>query len=719
MVKGLSGYAATSGARRVVEGLRKRQTPQGRDVLKATHTAFIRSVRLMAEACSVSGGEAKDQYSARALLELVNDREFTSFDVRASTLPKREIDQHIRAIFEGTHIDPSLNATEAVIAEIEKRTNLPLTDSHRSLFRIGSSKHLNWPQAFELFFAEEVKGNERVFRSLAFDRLNEIASFAQQHQYDLSVLHRELKSFQQDMYGCFDRLEMIVAQQAGVPLLTMQAISQAFGELQPRADGSAIESYLLDKAAEYHRYRERAEAIDVQDSRSRILLGQAQGAIDCGDFGRADSLIAESERYDLNISAELRVSADKHDASRSAKRALRGDTARLQGDFPTAIAHYDAAAAMLPKVRREERLARRMAAAGAATEWGSRLGEPKALTDAIRRWRRLLRATDKDLSPVQWAGFQKNLGMALRVKGERQKGTKMLEDAVAAQRLALSVYSRKETPMDWASAHFEKGTALVKLGERQEGLAMLRAAVSSYKETLKVYTREALPRRWAKSRNNMALVYWEIGKRGRGTRLFRKSAAILYESLDMFDRTEVPMEWASAQNNLGAVLKTLGERQKGQGALRDAIAAYRAALEVRSRLQFPLDWAMTQNNIGNAFRLLAYRTKGTRDLEEAILAHEAALQVRTKDRLPLQWAVTTLSKVLAQSMLASRLRNLDQLPKLRAEARTARRLLARAGHTPWMQWGDHVLEEIDRFDASGVTEQGLPLTSSEGRRRRR
>jgi hypothetical protein len=43
--------------------------------------------------------------------------------------------------------------------------------------------------------------------------------------------------------------------------------------------------------------------------------------------------------------------------------------------------------------------------------------------------------------PLDWAGTQNNLGLALRVIGERESGTARLEEAVAAYRDALQEYT--------------------------------------------------------------------------------------------------------------------------------------------------------------------------------------------------------------------------------------------------------------------------------------
>jgi hypothetical protein len=56
----------------------------------------------------------------------------------------------------------------------------------------------------------------------------------------------------------------------------------------------------------------------------------------------------------------------------------------------------------------------------------------------------------KPLDSGKTAAAQNNLGTALRVLGERERGTGRLEEAVAAYRGALEEYTRDRVPLDWA-----------------------------------------------------------------------------------------------------------------------------------------------------------------------------------------------------------------------------------------------------------------------------
>jgi hypothetical protein len=79
---------------------------------------------------------------------------------------------------------------------------------------------------------------------------------------------------------------------------------------------------------------------------------------------------------------------------------------------------------------------------------------------------------------------QMNLGIALRLFGERESGTVRLKEAVAAFRAALEEHTRERVPLDWAMTQMNLGTALSRLGERDSGTARLEEAVIAFSAAL-------------------------------------------------------------------------------------------------------------------------------------------------------------------------------------------------------------------------------------------
>ena len=83
-----------------------------------------------------------------------------------------------------------------------------------------------------------------------------------------------------------------------------------------------------------------------------------------------------------------------------------------------------------------------------------------------------------------------------------------MEEAIAAYRSALSEQSRDRTPLDWAFTETNLGAALVILGEREKGTARLEEAVATLHEALKERTREDTPFLWAQTQEKLALAYF-------------------------------------------------------------------------------------------------------------------------------------------------------------------------------------------------------------------
>jgi hypothetical protein len=646
MVKGLSGKAAVAAATRVIDTLRRSRTPTARDVLEATHAAFVRSIQLMAEACSVSGGEATDQFSAQALSTLARDPDFTDFRSVDDNFPERDLDQRIRAIFDASERDLGFSAADAVMSAIEPRMAYPLSDTHRSLFREGLGQHPSWPRTFELLFAEQVTEKERLFRSLAFDRLNEVLSFAQRHQSDLSVLHARLGSIQNELLQRFDRLEKIIAEQAGVPLPTMRAIARAFGKLQPEADASELERYLRAKAQEYHRYRERAEAIETRDNISHILLGRAQDAVNGGDFGEADRLIAEAEENDQQISRELRLSADQRDIDRSRKRALRGDYAKLRGDYESAIALYDSAADMVPQTETEVRFALEYAAAEAASEAGERLADALALPEAISRWQALLSQVNASTQTERWVILNNALGHVLMRLGDREENPiNTLNSAVNAFRAGLSVCDPEKDLFHWAMSMSNLGNALFTKA-RVEGDESATESIAVFEETLTRVSDRTLR---ATVENNLGNSLFFLAQRHYDVDQLQSAVSAFERALGSAERNLDESSWAGFQSNLGMALSLLGTVTHDAAALMRAVEAFHCSLEVRTRERMPLKWADTQSNLGTALDSIAVETGQDAYWRYAFEAYRGALEIYSTPNLRLDWALT--SENLARALV--------------------------------------------------------------------
>ena len=285
---------------------------------------------------------------------------------------------------------------------------------------------------------------------------------------------------------------------------------------------------------------------------------------------------------------------------------------------------------------------------------GDEKGDATLLEQAVDAYHAALTELTQDRAPLNWAGTQMNLGIALSILGARESGTERLEQAVEAYRDALTEYTQDRVPLQWAGTQMNLGIALLSLGEREAGTERLEQALEAFRDALTEWTQDRVPLRWAAAQMNLGIALLSLGERETGTERLELAVEAIRDALTEWTQDRVPLRWAAAQINLGNALQTLGRREAGTERLELAVEAYRAALKEQTRERVPLAWAMTQMNLGNALLALGAREEGTARLEEAVAAYRAALTEHRQDLVPLDWAMTQNGLGLALRILGRR-----------------------------------------------------------------
>ena len=166
-----------------------------------------------------------------------------------------------------------------------------------------------------------------------------------------------------------------------------------------------------------------------------------------------------------------------------------------------------------------------------AAHRGDQRGDNAALKKSIEVYERALQERTRDRVPLDWAGTENNLGIALGTLGERESGTARLEEAVAAYRAALEELTRARVPLNWAQTQNNLGATLEALGERESGTAQLEQAVTAYRAALQERTRERTPARpggcW---KNKPATRSWSGSERHSGS---QETVAAIIAALEM------------------------------------------------------------------------------------------------------------------------------------------------------------------------------------------
>ena len=471
------------------------------------------------------------------------------------------------------------------------------------------------------------------------------------------------------------------ARQSGLSNDQIEEILQGFGHAgMPEAQWAEA---LLASAGRLRELEERLKAFSNEEPEIAVLLKQAGEAIEAADFAKADDLLADAERRDLEAGQE-RILRAAH------SRERRGDLALGAGRHVEAADHYAEAARIVRAVDQDEWARLLGEEAKASYERGEFVLDPIHIDRAVRALRLALEVYTREHSPADWAMTQNNLGNALRRLGERGDDA-ALGRAVEAYRLALEVRTREHSPADWAMTQNNLGNALLTLGERGDDAA-LGQAVEAYRLALEIYTRERSPAEWAITQNNLGTALQELGERGDDAAL--EQAVEAYRlALEVRTREHSPARWAMTQNNLGTVLSMLGERGDG-AALGQAVEALRLALEVRTREHSPAQWAMTQNNLGAALQTLGERGDDAA-LGRAVEAYRLALEVHTREHSPADWAMTQNNLGNALSTLGARGDN----AALREALQSAKLALEGYEQVGWRDRADHARRLGDKIEA--------------------
>ncbi len=285
-----------------------------------------------------------------------------------------------------------------------------------------------------------------------------------------------------------------------------------------------------------------------------------------------------------------------------------------------------------------------------------------------------------------------NMGVVLRLLGERDGDERLLEEAVSVLRVALDNVAHSESPLLWALAHDGLGNALRLTSAYRTSGASLREAVEHYSKALTVFSRERSPLHWAGTMTNLGATFATLGERSPDRRELEEAEHTLRLALQEQSREKVPLDWALTQDTLGHVLVNLSKRRPDGRAdleaartalesaasqrlasgflseaaateatlaacliqltappteaeeekllLRQAIATADRASQRIGREAGPELWASAKNISGLARKHLSLAEQSPEEAIQAIADFRSALEERAEDRTPLSWAQT-------------------------------------------------------------------------------
>ena len=168
--------------------------PKNHDVAHAIHRAFCSSIQGMVAASEEAGDLEEDNSWRKDLADFARSNRLLILQVDTATVPYAELEQQIRKIYGNKDQAWKRISTDRMIEFVEGVVGRPLLPIFRKYFHEGGNDRPGWADQFELFFAEEIKTNERVFRILQYDRANELVALANEQIELLLKLHSLTKA---------------------------------------------------------------------------------------------------------------------------------------------------------------------------------------------------------------------------------------------------------------------------------------------------------------------------------------------------------------------------------------------------------------------------------------------------------------------------------------------------------------------------------------------
>ena len=346
--------------------------------------------------------------------------------------------------------------------------------------------------------------------------------------------------------------------------------------------------------------------------------------------------------------------------------AAEGGVALTERHYKEAADLFGQAARRSPeRIQERTRRLSRCAQGQALYRQGDELGDNVALSERIEVYRAALTERTREQIPLDWATTQNDLGIALRMLGERESRTDATRGGNRGLSLGAGGTTRERVPLDWAMTQNDLGNALEMLGEWESRTARLEEAVVAFRRRSRSARASGFcsigrRRRTISASRFGGLASGRAGRRGwrppsrpiarrlrsarasgfrsngrerrksrrrardgwRAREQYRESSKRRSRPIGGAGRTDPRSRSARlgghAEQSWQLLLEALGERESRTARLEEAVAAYGAAMEEHTRERAPLDWAASFGSQGVAMMLIADRTNDAAMAETAV-----------------------------------------------------------------------------------------------------
>jgi transcriptional regulator with XRE-family HTH domain len=395
-----------------------------------------------------------------------------------------------------------------------------------------------------------------------------------------------------------ERAACHAAPASSLPPRLLEKLALNFGRDMPDATEEELESFLMAKAEEFRRMRERLEKMADTESRISELINAANAALGEGDFETADDLLKEAEvvQFHSNTIMSLKQQVQL--------RIERGNAALVNGNVGAAADHFE-------------------------------------------RSSRYFSGIDVELE----AQNRHECVTLLQYHGYRYKSHEALYAARSALQQNLGIWQKEIHTEKWCETKNALGVVSIRLSQfdvPESAMSHLSDAKGHFEDIRAVTSDEVLPKMFAWAGLDLALVYSDakFAKSNADYETNLKFALSLQlAALRFFSKVDEPTKWGIIQHNLGCCYIDLStirtDEAKSAADIENAIYHVELSFEVRDPEDSLQYWVASCRTLGEAllnmstYSITEDAAKYVRRASEVL--HGAAARISLSEH-PNQWA---------------------------------------------------------------------------------
>ena len=442
-----------------------------------------------------------------------------------------------------------------------------------------------------------------------------------------------------ELATCQSRGLFTAQEEAGIGLSRqlMENLSQRFDHENPNAPDVELFNYLKDKAEELKRLQSRLKGIEGLTKTIHNQIAAANGAIEAGEFDRADEILAAAEDIQQDERTLKEVEAQ------SQIRFARGDAAIFNGQRATAAEHYQKAAEYFYGFDKRKVASILELAAGQIYEYERRSLSPN-FEHAIPLAQKAIELTSLKEHKADWVLAKYRLAMLQQVQARAADNRSLYDAAILTSKEAIENADKDIKNEDYSNLHILLGNCYFARSESSHGdtIEDLWAAVRTF-ETAAEDARVDSAQYHSYLQSNISSAYSHLSRSSNeesSGENAEKAKRALRRAIELSAQEGQIDLWSSCQYNLGYELAESAQELEATNPKLarfhriQSIAAFKSSLEAYPETLLHPHTRRIQMALG---RILLDQAKFTTDrrreiyLTRSIQAYEIALSMMDDD----------------------------------------------------------------------------------------